>query len=255
MLDKHYTTDVITLKSYDLNDADKILVMYSKEKGLMRSVAKGIKRPKSKLGSRLDLLMANNLQLSRGRNMDTICQAQTINNFKDIREDISKLMVSSYISEIVANYGMENDPSSNEVYELLYRAIENISRAETKVQILLGALKFQLKMMYLIGVMPELNYCVGCRKELTTQDMYFSVEKGGVFCSCCNTVSNHSVEIPYKVRDFLYTLLNTNFEDESEYEKKATEKVCLVCFNLLKDYLTKHSSKKFKSDKILASIL
>ena len=119
MLDKHYTTDVITLKSYDLNDADKILVMYSKEKGLMRSVAKGIKRPKSKLGSRLDLLMANNLQLSRGRNMDTICQAQTINNFKDIREDISKLMISSYISAIVANYGMENDPSSNEVYELL----------------------------------------------------------------------------------------------------------------------------------------
>ena len=86
------------------------------------------------------------------------------------------------------------------------------------------------------------------------QDMYFSVEKGGVFCSCCNTVSNHSVEIPYKVRDFLYTLLNTNFDDESEYEKKATEKICLVCFNLLKEYLSKHSSKKFNSTDILQEI-
>lgn len=254
-MEKHYTTVAITLKSYDLNDADKIVVMYSREKGLMRSVAKGIKRPKSKLGSRLDLLMANNVQLSRGRNMDVVCQAQTINNFKTIREDISKLMVSSYLSEIVANYGMENDPTSNEVYDLIYSAIETVARAETKVQVILAAIKFQLKMMYLTGIMPELNYCLGCRRELTTQGMYFSVEKGGMFCTCCNTGSNHSVEIPYKVRDFLVSLLNTGFDTENDYEKKANEKVCMVCFNLLKDYISKHSSKKFKSDKVLASVL
>lgn len=254
-MEKHYTTDAITLKSYDLNDADKIVVMYSKEKGLMRSVAKGIKRPKSKLGSRLDLLMANNIQFSRGRNMDVVCQAQTINNFKTIREDISKLMVSSYLSEIVANYGMENDPCAEEVYDLLYSAMEYVAQAETKTKILLTAIKFQLKMMYQTGIMPELNFCLGCRKDLSSENMCFSIEKGGVFCSHCNTVSNHSIELPYKVRDFLSAMLNTNFDTESDYEKKATEKICMVCFNLLRDYISKHSSKQFKSDKILATVL
>lgn len=253
-MDKHYITDVITLKSYDLNDADKIVVMYSKDKGLIRSVAKGVKRPKSKLGSRLDLLMANSVQLSKGRNMDVVCQVQTLNAFKTIREDISKLIISSYLSEIVANYGMENDPGSTEVYNLLYSAIEHLTHVENKIQILLTAIRFQLKMMYITGVMPELNYCIGCRCELNN-NMHFSVEKGGVFCPNCNTVSNHSVIMPYKIRDFLIAMLNTNFNENTDYDKKATEKVCLTCFNLLKEYITKHSSGKFKSDKVLASIL
>lgn len=254
-MEKHYTTDAITLKSYDLNDADKIVVMYSKEKGLMRSVAKGIKRPKSKLGSRLDLLMANSIQFSRGRNMDVVCQAQTINNFKTIREDISKLMISSYLSEIVANYGMENDPCAEEVYNLLYSAMEYVAKAQDKTTVLLTAIKFQLKMMYQTGIIPELNYCINCRTELTTQKMYFSAEKGGMFCSCCNISTNHAIEIPYKIRDFLLSMLNTEFHTQNEYEKKATEKICIICFNLLKDYISKHCSKQFKSDKILSSVL
>ena len=101
----NYVTEAINLKSYNLNDADKIMVMYSKDNGLIKGVAKGIKKPKSKLGARMDLLVANSLQLLKGRSMDTIIQAQTVNNFKKTREDFNKLMYSSYISELVMNFG------------------------------------------------------------------------------------------------------------------------------------------------------
>jgi DNA repair protein RecO (recombination protein O) len=255
MLEKHYTSDAITLKSYDLNDADKIVVMYSKEKGLIKSVAKGVKRPKSKLGSRLDLLMANSLQLSKGRSMDIICQAQTINNFKNIRDDILKLLISSYLSEIVANYGMENDPSSVEIYNILYDAIETISEAQTKIEILVVAIKFQLKIMYHIGIMPEFSSCLCCKKKLLNEKLYFSIEKGGIYCKECVTHIASFIEMPYKIRDFLISMLNSNFMEHNVYEEKVTEKVCLVCFNLLKKYITTYSTKKFKSVKILASIL
>ena len=82
----NYVTEAINLKSYNLNDADKIIVMYSKENGLIKGVAKGIKKPKSKLGARMDLLVANSLQLLKGRSMDTIVQAQTVNHFRKTRE-------------------------------------------------------------------------------------------------------------------------------------------------------------------------
>ena len=88
----NYVTEAINLKSYNLNDADKIIVMYSKDNGLIKGVAKGIKKPKSKLGARMDLLVANSLQLLKGRSMDTIVQAQTVNNFRKTREDIDKLI-------------------------------------------------------------------------------------------------------------------------------------------------------------------
>ena len=84
---EQFTTNVINLKSYNISEADKIMVMYSKDNGLIKGVAKGIKKPKSKLGARMDLLVANSLQLLKGRSMDTIIQAQTLNNFKKTREN------------------------------------------------------------------------------------------------------------------------------------------------------------------------
>lgn len=57
MVMNNFVTDAINLKSYNLSEADKIIVMYSRDKGLIRGVAKGVKKPKSKLGARMDLLV------------------------------------------------------------------------------------------------------------------------------------------------------------------------------------------------------
>ena len=140
----NYVTEAINLKSYNLNDADKIIVMYSKDNGLIKGVAKGIKKPKSKLGARMDLLVANSLQLLKGRSMDTIVQAQTVNNFKKTREDIDKLMYSSYVSELVVNFGEGTEAISKDIYELLYKALNRISVVETKKDALIAVIKFQL---------------------------------------------------------------------------------------------------------------
>ena len=254
-MDKNYTTDAINLRSYDLSDADKIVVMYSKDRGLIRSVAKGVKRPKSKLGARMDSLIANTLQFSRGRNLDTICQAQTINSFKKIREDMLKLMCSSYISEIVANFGLEGDPSSNETYNLLYSALNKIAESKEKKDILIAVIKFQLKMMLIAGISPELDTCLCCGKRILDEDMYFSKERCGVFCSECNTKYYASLKLHHKIRDFLTAMLQFDFSYISDYDIKATDKVCIICFNLLKEYIASHSDKKFKTDKVLAEVI
>lgn len=254
-MDKNYTTDAINLRSYDLSDADKIVVMYSKEHGIIRSVAKGVKRPKSKLGARMDSLVANTLQFSRGRNLDTVCQAQTINSFRKIRENILKLSCSSYISEIVANFGLEEDPASEETYNLLYSALSGISDAKSKKEILISVIKFQLKMMLISGIVPELDTCLICGKSIADEPMYFSKERCGVVCCCCNENHFVSLKMHHKIRDFLATLLQYDFDKISEYEEKATDKVCIVCFNLLKEYISAHSDKRFKTDKLLAEVL
>ncbi len=255
MVDKNYTTDAINLRSYDLSDADKIVVMYSKDKGIIRSVAKGVKRPKSKLGARMDSLMANTLMFSRGRNLDTICQAQTINNFKNIRSNILKLMFSSYISEIVANFGLECDPRSEETYNLLYSALNKISESTEKRDILITVIKFQLKMMLISGIIPEFDTCLCCGKRIVNEDMYFSKDRCGIFCAECNDKYHIPLKMHYKIRDFLVAMLQFDFDYVSEYDLKATEKICIVCFNLLKDYLSSHSDKKFKSEKLIAEVL
>ena len=247
-----FVTDVINLKAYNFSEADKIMVMYSRDKGLIRAVAKGVKKPKSKLGARMDLLVANTLMLNKGKNLDVISQADSLNTFSKTRKDIDKIFYSLYVSEVVHNFGVEGDPYSAEIFDLLYKVLDMIAKSEDKVQVLLNVLKFQLKIMSLSGFSVELETCLGCGRKIGDEEMYFSQHAGGVFCDRCNIVA--SVKLNHKIRDFLRVLADESFDDQSDYERKATEKVCVVCFNLLKNYINSKSSKRFKSEEILQEV-
>lgn len=250
----NYVTDAINLKSYNLNEADKIILMYSKENGLMKCVAKGIKKPKSKLGARMDLLVANTLQLLKGRSMDTVLQAQTLNNFRKSREDIDKLMYSSYLAELIVNFGEGSESVSGEIYDLLYKALNKISSSENTKDILISVIKFQLKILLIMGFCVELDTCLCCREQILDDEMYFSSSMGGIVCKECNQTLNVPLKMHYKIKNFLQAMLQFDFDYESDYDKKATEKICQVCFNLLDEYIRIHTSKKQKSLKVIQEL-
>ncbi|MDD3435876.1 MAG: DNA repair protein RecO [Candidatus Gastranaerophilales bacterium] len=243
----NFVTDAINLKSYNLSEADKIVVMYSKENGLIKGVAKGCKKPKSKLGARMDLLVANQLMMYKGKNLDTICEAKSLNTFKNSRQDMSKLLNSMYVSEIVNNFGVENDPCSSEIYDLLYKTLEKISNAKEDKEILIAVIKFQLKFMQIAGFGVELDMCLCCREQILGENMYFSSKMGGVICEECNKHLGIKTKLHHKLRDFLLAMLQFDFNYESDYDRKATEKVCSVCCDLLKEYVQGHCHKKFKT--------
>ena len=161
-LKNNYLTDAINIKSYNLSESDKIILMYSKQKGLLRGVAKGAKKTKSKLGGRMDMLVANKLMLFKGKNLDTICQAEALNTFNNLRNDMNKMLYAMYMAEIVSNYGTEDDPNSEEIYDIFYKALGAISEASTITQILLVVIRFQLKMMSICGYELQLKNCLGC---------------------------------------------------------------------------------------------
>ena len=250
----NYVTEAINLKSYNLNDADKIIVMYSKENGLIKGVAKGIKKPKSKLGARMDLLVANSLQLLKGRSMDTIIQAQTVNHFRKTRENIDKLILSSYISEVIMNFGEGSESASKEIYNLLYKALNRISNATEKKDMLIAVIKFQLKILLIMGFCVELDTCLCCREQVLDEDLYFSSTMGGIICKECNEHLGVKLKMHHKIRDFLQAMLQFDFDFESDYDKKATEKICQVCFDLLDGYIKIHTNKSQKSIKLIREI-
>ncbi len=243
--------EAINLKSYDLKESDKIIVMYSKEHGIIKGVAKGIKKPKSKLGARMDSLVANKVLIRKGKNLDTIYQADSLNTFKESRQDFDKLVYSSYISEIISVFGVEDDPSSKEIYELFYKALDRISNAKTKKDVMLAVIKFQLKMMLIAGFGLEFDTCLCCREQILNEDMYFSIQMGGVICEECNETLGVKLKLHHKMRDFLQAMMQFDFNYESDYDKKATNKVCEVCFNLLQEYIQSHSNKKIKTVSVI----
>jgi DNA repair protein RecO (recombination protein O) len=203
----------------------------------------------------MDLLVANSLQLLKGRSMDTILQAQTVNNFKKSREDFDKLMLSSYVSELIVNFGEGSESISEEIYELLYKALNRISNSNSKKDALIAVIKFQLKFLLIMGFCVELDTCLCCREQILNEEMYFSPKMGGVVCSECNKTLGVPLKMHYKIRDFLQAMLQFDFDFESDYDRKATEKVCQVCFDLLDEYIKIHTNKRQKTVKVLKELV
>ena len=77
---------------------------------------------------------------------------------------------------------------------------------------------------------------------------------GGIVCKEFNETLVVSLKMHHKIRDFLQAMLQFDFNYESDYDKKATEKVCQVCFNLLDEYIRVHTNKKQKSVKVLQEL-
>jgi len=178
-----------------------------------------------------------------------------LNSFYKTRQDMDKICYSMYVTEVVSNFGVEGDPCSESIYNLLYKTLNTISAAENKVEIMIAVIKFQLKMMVESGFSLELDSCIHCSRKLNDETMYLVPALGGVVCGeCAFRIAYGKKQMSYKLRDFLKQMVINDFDKKGEYETKANEKVCDVMFSALKEYITMKSPKKFKSTNILQTL-
>lgn len=247
----NYTTSAINLKSYTFNEADKIIVMYSREKGLMRAVAKCSGKKASNLCARIDLLVANKLLLHQGKNLSTICQAELINPFKNIRKDIKKITYATYCSDIVNNFSMEHDPNSEEIFELFYSTLKRISDSKDLYQTLIAVIKFQLKFMQASGYSINVNSCTCCGMELQGPAQALSASVGGALCTNCKKNVMDVKLVHMKLLGLLRTFLDEDYETRTKYDDLQNELILNFCFNFLKDYIKILSPKKLKSEDLI----
>ena len=249
----NYTTQAINLKSYNLGESDKIMVMYSRDYGLLRGVAKGVKKPSSSLGGRMQLLVANNLLLAKGKNLDIVCQAEVIDSFSSIKNDMTRLIYSFYCAELISIFGLEDDFNSKEIYDLTFEALKNISIFSSLEEILWTVIRFKLKLLQQVGYAVELDNCVKCNKMEYNYNNYhfFCSESGGVICSDCEKKSYKTQPIDKRHMNILKDSQLYDFpEDESALDRDA-----LFCmFNALKEYITLRSDKKLKTPEMIESL-
>lgn len=254
---KSFMTEAINLKNYPLNDNDSIVVMFSKTKGLMRAVAKGVKKPKSKLGARVQMFIANELMLLEGKNLDTIAQAQSLNTFSKIRGDLDKLSYSMYIAELVNNFcsnDYNKDENYKEIYDLIFSAYEKIAIANTKEDIILTTLKFQIKLMNFLGWGLDFKYCSKCQKDIEddiNQSCFYSYSLGSFLCAQCGDEHINGIRIHNKIRLFLEEISKTEFNQKTKYDDLVNLTVLEKCFLFIKKYIDSLNSKKTKIFEVL----
>jgi len=249
----NYRAQAINLKSYNLGESDRIMLMYSREHGLIRCVAKGAKKTASSLGGKMQLFVANNLLLATGRNLDIVCQAEVIESFSHIQSDMTKLIYSFYIVELINNFAVENDPNSETVYDITFEALKNISIFDSLEEILWTIIRFKLRLMEAVGYAAETDFCVRCSTEECDFGgfHYFSAESGGLVCRCCNEKSGKTTEIDKRHLHIFRDAQLFEFPDEDLHFDKY---LLYSCFNALKDFVSIRSDKKLKTPEMIEAL-
>ena len=203
---KIYKTEAIVLKHLPFGEADYILTLFTPNAGKLRVVAKGARRIKSKLGGHLEPIMRTSILMTRGKNLDTINQAQTLEGFRPIREDLQRLSQALYVLELVDVITPEAQPNYS-VYHLLLGAMRSLA-SEASVSLLPY---FQLRLLGHSGFMPELYRCVECGSNIVPNKHRFTPDNGGILCDFCHP--HNALVLPLS----LDTLKVLRFLQKEEY--------------------------------------
>ncbi|MDA8040408.1 MAG: DNA repair protein RecO, partial [Actinomycetota bacterium] len=186
----------VVLRTMRLGEADRIVTLATPEHGKVRAVAKGIRRTKSRLGSRLDPITHVHVTCWRGRELDVVTQVDVVDHFRAVREDLDKMPVAFTMLEAIDQVAVERQPMP-EVFKLLVGALSAL--AGDGGAVLLGA--FLWKLLALEGLRPIVDRCAACGD--TAQLVAFDVEAGGFLCRSCRKGQAVSPEAVTLVRQIL----------------------------------------------------
>lgn len=182
MRERLYRVEAIVLKRTDYGEADRLVTLLTPNLGKLCAIAKGVRKPTSRKSGHLELFTHVHLLLAKGKQLDIITQADTLDAFLPLRENLERVGYAYYLAELVdrfAEEGTENRVLFNELLRALVRLGEDATNPDVLARF------FELRVLNDAGYRPQLFHCVHCGKPIEPTENYFSVEAGGVLDPEC----------------------------------------------------------------------
>ncbi len=174
-----YREVAVILRTYKLAEADRVVVLLTRNSGKVRAVAKGVRRTGSKFGSRLEPGSYVDLQLRSSRgDLELVTQAETIESHPNTRSDLRRLGHAAALLEAVDQLSQVGKPDAR-LHDMLVGGLRVIEEKDPALVVA----AFYLRLLAHEGVSPELDRCVVCSEPL--ERLYWSAEAGGVRCGSC----------------------------------------------------------------------
>ncbi|MBI2704754.1 MAG: DNA repair protein RecO [Actinobacteria bacterium] len=170
-----YRDEGVVLRTWKLGEADRIVVVLTRGHGKVRAVAKGVRKTRSKFGARLEPTTNVALQFYEGRELDIVTQAETIDYFRSIRDDLDRFSRASAMLEAVDQLAQEREVNIR-LYQMLLGALRTL--AAKNAPLVVPA--FFFKLLALEGYRPIVEHCAECGADDGL--VAFDVDAGGMLC-------------------------------------------------------------------------
>lgn len=184
--DRLYRAEGIVLRQFRLGEADRIITLFTAEHGKLRAVAKGVRKTRSRLAGHLEPLTRVQVQVAKGKSLDIISQALTIDAHMPLRTDLWRMTCALYMAELVDRFWEESSfdlVESHEMYGLFASSLRWLTMA-TSTDLVLRF--FEVHLLDQAGYRPEIDRCIRCSQPPVSGGTYrFWPGEGGIVCGDC----------------------------------------------------------------------
>jgi DNA repair protein RecO (recombination protein O) len=206
---RSFRVEAIMLRYNEYGEADRILTLYTRQRGKIRAIAKGVRKVRSRKAGHLEPFTRVELQLAVGREMYIVTQAEAKDTFPILRQDLLKMSYATYSAELVDKFTYDEEENSA-IFRLLVRTLSRLSKdydPETVIRY------FEIHLLDFLGFRPELQTCVNCGQDVVEQDQFFSSAHGGVLCPKCGQGREGARPVSQQALKYMRHFQRSRFRD------------------------------------------
>jgi DNA repair protein RecO (recombination protein O) len=202
--------DAVVLRHSDYGEADRLLTIYTRQLGKLRVLAKGARKIASRKAGHIEPFTHVKLQLARGRDMFLVTQADTVDAYLPLRDDLILTSHASYVIELLDRFSYDDETENSSTFRLLTETLARLASITDASSPLsatwLVTRYYEMRLLDHLGFRPQLRECANCGREIKAEDQFFSFSAGGVICPRCGhglpNLHNISVEALKYLRHF-----------------------------------------------------
>lgn len=191
---KSIKTLAIVLRRMDLGEADRLIGLFTIDRGKVKAVNRGARKLHSKLAGHLEPFTLVDCQLQEGRTFYTVSGASSIQTYSNIRNDLQKTSVACYFLELVDALTVE-EQSSSAVFKLLQDSLAwlDLPKSDWEREFLVSL--FTWRLLIELGFRPELFSCIACNEPIKPSKNYFSCRLGGILGPECQDEDQSAIRL------------------------------------------------------------
>ena len=209
---RSFRASAVVVRHSDWGEADRLLVLYTREQGMIRAVAKGARKITSRKGGHLQPFTHVTIQLAQGRDLLIVTQVETVNAFLPLHDDLTKTGNAAYVVELLYRFSYEEEGGNPTLFWLLTETLDRIEKEESAW---LPIRYYEMRLLDAVGFRPQLFECANCGREILPEDQFFSFTAGGVICPRCGQGLPNLMRISVETLKYLRHFQRSSYRDAS----------------------------------------
>ncbi len=243
-------TEGILLRKADLRETSLILTFYTKDFGKVKGIVRGVRGPRSACGgANMEIFALDEVIFYERRRSDifTISQCDLLEFFSPVRESLERLACAAYLIELIDSVTALGDKNSD-AFDLLLNSLKLLAGECSTKRV---ARIFEIKLLHLLGLMPRLENCANCGKEVDGSAR-FSFRNGGLICKKCPQADRDAQPVLRGTVKFIEHIRSLPFDKVARI--KVASEVGHELERVLRKFLDYHIERHLKTVEFLKSI-